>query len=318
LLTQRVASSENKELVGASQIDALLEDPQLPFAQTLCVEAVDSSYSQAAYLHAHRRHPNLVTIARLKGNRILYHQAGPPSPELKKPGHPTWYGTPFDLSRTENRAAPDETLTFWETSRRGKRVRVEIQAWHNLLMRGHRQPQPLPMHEHPFTLVCIIRYDEAGQPLFKRPLWLLVMGKRRTELSLLHIYQAYATRFDLEHFFRFGKQKLLMTQFQTPEVAREEKWWLLTHIAYAQLWLARPLALTLPRPWERNLPAIKARLISPTLVQRDFARIIRQLGTPAQPPKPRNIAQGRPLGATLPKRPPQPVVIKGKCRAKSP
>ena len=317
LLTQRVATSDNKELVGANQIDALLDDPQLPFGQALCVEAVDSSYSQAAYLHAHRHHANLVTIARLKGNRTLYHQAGPPPPEIKKSGHPTWYGAPFDLSSAENRAAPDETLSFWETSRRGKRTRVEIQAWHNMLMRGQRRPQPLPMHEHPFTLVCITRYDEAGQPLYKRPLWLLVMGQRRAELSLIQIYQAYATRFDLEHFFRFGKQKLLLTQFQTPEVVREEKWWLLTHIAYAQLWLARPVVVTLPRPWERNLPAMKARLISPTLAQRDFARIIRQLGTPAQPPKPRNIASGRPLGTTLPKRPCQPVVIKRKSLANS-
>jgi hypothetical protein len=187
-----------------------------------------------------------------------------------------------------------------------------------MLMRGQRRPQPLPMPQYPFTLVCITRYDEAGKPLYKRPLWLLVMGERRAELSLLQIYQAYLSRFDLEHFFRFGKQKLLMTQFQTPEVLREEKWWLLTHIAYAQLWLARPVTLTLPRPWERYLPAIKGRLISPTLVQRDFARIIRQLGTPAQPPKPRNIAQGRPLGLTLPKRPRLPVVIKGQGQALSP
>lgn len=311
LLSQRVSSFENKEMVGASQVEALLKDPQLPFGQGLCVEAVDSSYSQVPYLHAHRSHPNLVTIARLKNNRILYHQAPSPPPESKRAGHPTWYGQPFRLSSAENRAAPDETLCFWETSRRGKRYRVEIKAWHNLLMRGQRRPQPLPMHNYPFTLVCITRYDEAGEPLYKRPLWLLVMGERRAELSLLQIYQAYMTRFDLEHFFRFGKQKLLMTQFQTPEVAREEKWWLMTHIAYAQLWLARPVTLTLPRPWERYLPAIKARLISPTLVQRDFARIIRQLGTPAQPPKPRNIAQGRPPGFTLPKRPRLPLVIKG-------
>jgi hypothetical protein len=76
LLSQRVATSENKEMVGASQVEALLKDPQLPFGQALCVEAVDSSYSQAPYLHAHRCHPNLVTIARLKNNRTLYHQAG--------------------------------------------------------------------------------------------------------------------------------------------------------------------------------------------------------------------------------------------------
>jgi hypothetical protein len=94
-------------------------------------------------------------------------------------------------------------------------------------------------------------------------------------LSLEQIYRAYLTRFDIEHFFRFGKQKLLMTRFQTPEVGREEKWWQLTHLAYAQLWLARHVAVALPRPWERNLPVMKHRLISPTLVQRDFARITR-------------------------------------------
>jgi hypothetical protein len=290
----------------------------LPFGQDLCVEAVDSSYSQAAYLHAHRCHPNLVTLARLKSNRTLYHQVEPGLAETKPVGHPTWYGRPFRLSSSENRAAPDETLSFWETSRRGNRYRVEIQAWHNMLMRRRCRPQPLPMHNYPFTLVCIIRYDETGKPLYQRPLWLLVMGQRRAELSLIQIYQAYATRFDLEHFFRFGKQKLLMAQFQTPEVVREEKWWLLTHIAYAQLWLARPVTITLPRPWERNLSTMKSRLISPSLVQRDFARIIRQLGTPAQPPKPRNIASGRPRGTTLPKRPRQSVVIKGKSPPISP
>jgi hypothetical protein len=180
-----------------------------------------------------------------------------------------------------------------------------------MLMRGNRAA---PMHQHPFTLVRITRYDEAGQPAFKRPLWLVVMGDRRDELSLLQIYLAYQTRFDLEHFFRFGKQKLRLTRFQTPEVEREEKWWLLNHLAFAQLWLARHLTVALPRPWERYLPAMKNRLISPTLVQRGFARIIRQLGTPAQSPKPRNISSGRALGVKLPQRPRQPVVVKRKLR----
>ena len=312
LLVERVSTSQDKEKVGGSQVDALLDDRQLPFGQDLCVEAVDSSYSKPGYLHAHRRHPNLVTIARAKSNRTFYPQFQPEGAAVKPAGHPTWYGERFSLSSAEERAAPDESLTRWETSARGNRYRVEIQAWHNMLMRGQRAA---PMHEHPFTLVCITRYDEAGQPLYKRPLWLLVLGDRRSELSLEQIYLAYLARFDIEHFFRFGKQKLLLTQFQTPEVQREEKWWQLNHLALAQLWLARHLTVTLPRPWERNLPAIKNRLISPTLVQRDFARIIRQLGTPAEPPKPRNISLGRTPGIKLPKRPCQPVVVKRKLRA---
>ncbi len=42
-----------------------------------------------------------------------------------------------------------------------------------------------------------------------------------------------------------------------------------------------------------NLSVMKLRLNSPTLVQRDFARIIQELGTPAQQPKPRGHSPGR-------------------------
>lgn len=309
LLTERVTTSQDKELVGGRQIDALLDDPQLSFGQELCVEAVDSSYSKPAYLHSHRRQANLVTIARAKSNRTFYHQFEPQPAAVKAAGHPRWYGAPFKLSDPTERAAPDDSLSRWETSRRGKRYRVEIQAWHNLLMRGKRD---IPMHQYPFTLVCITYYNEQGQPAFQRPLWLVVIGDRRDELSLEQIYLAYLARFDIEHFFRFGKQQLLMTDFQTPAVEREETWWQLTHLALAQLWLARHLAEALPRPWQRHLPAMKQRLISPTLVQRDFARIIRQLGTPAHPPKPRHNSSGRAAGVKLPKRPRLPVVVKRK------
>lgn len=317
LLTKRVASDADKELVGAAQIDALLTDSRLPFGQELCVEAGDTSYSKPAYLQAHRHHPHLVTMARVRSNRTFYHQSVPKESEPVSVGHPTWYGEKFSLSDPATWTTPDEALTVWETSRRGKRQRVEISAWHNLLMRGKHKPQRLPMHTYPFTLVRIVRYDEAGNPLYKRPLWLLVMGDRRDELTLMHIYQAYAERFDLEHFFRFGKQKLLMADFQTPDLQPEENWWRLTHIAYAQLWMARHVAEALPRPWERNLPVMKQRRLSPTLVQRDFRRIVQQLGTPAQPPKPRGISPGRRQGTKLPKRPRQPVVVKRQNAAKA-
>jgi hypothetical protein len=311
LLTKRVATTDDKEMVGCQQIASLLQDAKLPFGAELTVEAVDSSYSKPAYLHAHRKFANLVSVVRVRGNRTFYHQYVPTEDEMKDrgQGHPIWYGAPFSLSDSETRIKPDETLTLCETSRRDKVYRVEIQVWHNLLMKGKNKPR-LPMHKHPFTLVRIVRYDQAGNQAFKHPLWLIVMGQRRHELTLEHIHQAYACRFDLEHFFRFGKQKLLLANFQTPEVEREENWWQLVHMAYAQLWMARHVADALPRPWERNLPAMKQRLISPTLVQRDFARIIRQLGTPAQPPKPRGISPGRRKGMELPKRPRQKVVVK--------
>jgi hypothetical protein len=54
------------------------------------------------------------------------------------------------------------------------------------------------------------------------------------------------------------------------------------------------------------------------MVQRDFGRIIRQIGTLAQPPKPRFILPGRPKGMKLPLRPRQKVVIKNQKEAKPP
>jgi hypothetical protein len=111
----------------------------------------------------------------------------------------------------------------------------------------------------------VVLYHEDGTRAFARPLWLIVVGPRRGELTLENIYAAYAARVDIVHFFRFGKQKLLLTASQTPETEREERWWHIVHLAYVMLWMARHLAQHLPRPWEAYLPAAKQQEISPTL-----------------------------------------------------
>jgi hypothetical protein len=320
LITGRVTTEEDKELVGSQQIDVLLKDAKLPFAQSLCVVVGDSSYSKPAYLHANQRHPNLVTIVRVRSNRVFYRQFEPnTSEEVSTPvGHPTWYDQRFALQEPDTWHQPDEQITITEKSRRGQTYRIEIQTWHNMLMRGKHKPERLPMHLYPFTLTQIVRYDEKGNLACKRPLWLIVMGERRHELKALDVKKAYGCRYNLEHFYRFGKQKLLLTRFQTPEDEREEKWWQLAHLAYAQLWVARHVARVLPRPWERNLPEMKKRLLSPTLVQRNFGRIIRQIGTPAQPPKLRGISPGRRKGTKLPPRPRRKVIVKSQQEEKPP
>lgn len=320
LMTCRVPTNEDKELVGSGQIDALLKDPKLPFGQSLCVDVGDSSYSKPACLDANRHHRHLVTITRSRGTRVFYRQLVPDNSDgaIRPVGHPTWYGHRFALQESQTWHQLDGQATVIEKSGRGRVWRIEIKAWHNMLMPGKHKPKRLPMHRYPFTLVQVVRYDAEGQLACKRPLWLIVMGERRHTLSVLDIYEAYGQRYDLEHFFRFGKQRLLLASFQTPEDVREENWWRLAHLAYAQLWMARHAACSLPRPWERNLPEMTKRLISPTLVQRDFGRIIRQMGTPAKPPKPRGISPGRRKGTNLPSRPRRKVVVKSRQKAKPP
>lgn len=310
LSVQRVKSSADKEMVGALQIQALLEDEELPFHGQLCVEVEDSSYSKPAFLEKNRSKTNLVTITRASKRRTFYRQPAPAIGE-EGVGHPNWYGTPFALPDPATWHAPDATATTTLVSLSGKTYRVEIEAWNDMLMKGKLKPVVIPMHQHPFTLVRVRLFNAQGELAFQRPLWLIVMGERRRELVLLDIFHAYQRRYDIEHFFRFGKQRLLFDRYQTPETSHEEKWWLMGHLAYLQLWVARPVAQAVPRPWETTPPADKKQPLSATHVQRDFERIIRQFGTPAAAPKRRGYSPGRRKGTVLSPRPRPAVVYKG-------
>jgi hypothetical protein len=309
LAMQRVSSQANKELVGAQQVRAILEDDQLPFVEALCVEVEDSAYSKPAFLNVNRDKPNLVTITRARGTRTFYQVPVLEADKESGKGHPTWYGKPFCLKDPETWEEPDNVAEATFTSQRKLTYRAEIQAWHNLLMHGKKD---IPMHKHAFTLVKICWYGQNGKALFAKPLWLIVMGDRRTELSIRDIYQAYLQRYDLEHFFRFGKQKLLLDKFQTPDDKHEENWWRLVVLAYLQLWSAKDLVSQLPRPWERYLPPVLNKLVTPAAAQRDMGRIIRQIGTPSPAPKPRGKSPGRPKGMLLTQRKRLAVVKKTK------
>jgi hypothetical protein len=209
---------------------------------------------------------------------------------------------------------PDTTFQTTHTSVRGHTYTVVIEAWDGLLMRGKRD---VPMHNHPFSLVRIRLLDAKGQSVFNRAMWLIVMGQRRCELSLLDIWHAYRQRYDLEHFFRFGKQRLLLDKYQTPDTEHEENWVQVVKLASVQLWLLSPLTYQLPRPWEKYVPSSPTGVASPSQTQRAAERIIRQIGTPAAPPKRRGNSPGRRRGTKLPRRRWLPVVKKTKTSQKT-
>jgi hypothetical protein len=318
LLIRRVTSLEKSIRVGAEQVAMLLNDATLPFRNAFCVLVVDSAYSAVEFLGRLGQFTNLVIIACLSGKRTVYRAPAPQTQANARRGHPVWYGQPFKLQNPATwgqprgicipQGQPDETAQTTYTTRRGRTLTVRRQGWHDLRMRGQKG---LPMHEHPFTLIRIQVVDAQGRPVFQRPMWLIVVGQGRGEISLPAAWEAYRQRFDVEHFFRFGKQRLLMNAYQTPDVEHEENWGQLVITAYVQLWLARTLVEALPRPWERYLPQAKAGVAGPTKVQRDFGRIIRQIGTPAAAPKPRGKSPGRALGTCLARRERHPVIVKG-------
>jgi hypothetical protein len=313
LSVRRVPTSSKPALVGAAQIAALMEDEELPFYEALSVLVADVGYSAVSFLGEVLTYENLITVTRFRSNRVFYYLPQPTEGQSGA-GHPRWYGERFDLREPQTWGEPDEVATFSATTRKGRIWHVRLEGWHDKLMRGKRD---IPMYRHPFTLIRVQVFDEQEKRIFRRPMWLGVFGKRRQELSLIDARDVYSQRFDEEHYFRFSKQRLLMTAFETSDVRREENWMQIVPLAYTQLWLARELAQAMPYPWERYLAQPQGPVLSPSMVQRDFARIIRQIGTPAQPPKPRGNSGGRPRGTKLQRRTRHTVVRKSKKRRKT-
>lgn len=311
----RIPAEKTANQVAAMQMTDLLDDDKLPFGVELSVNTADSSYSKAPYLSPTGAYENHVEVVRVATNRKFYRfPTKPKEPHPGHGGHPTWYGEPFDLKDETTWREPDEeTEMEWKT-RRGRKLTVKLERWNDLLMRGKKDAS---MHERPFDLVRCQVFDTQGQLVFKKALWLIVTGKRRREVSLVEVYNAYRQRYDLEHFFRFGKNRLLLDRYQTPELEHEENWWELVCLAYIQLWLAAPLSGILLNPWERPSPETKeCGLPGPTHVQRDYERITGQFGTPACPPKLRGISPGRQKGMSPGVRPRQPVVFKARAPPK--
>jgi len=305
---RRVKPLEDAEVVGFEQAKEIISDKHLPFYRDLCVVMGDTKYSKPAALLVFKEEPNVVVITRVRSNRVFYCQYTPMPGEKKRRGHPRWYGEKFMLRDPETLPPPDQEVTIPVTTKKGKPRLLRIRVWNNVLMRGDREH---PMHEHPFTLVCVELLNPDGTPAYnKRPIWLIVFGERREEISPPESAAAYFQRFDIEHFFRFDKQHLLLAQIQTPYVANEERWWEIVFLAYLQLWMARDLARNVWLPWQRHLDKGERTVRSPSQVQRDMLRIIRALGTPASAPQPRGKSPGMKRGTRFRPRPRRKVIKK--------
>ena len=299
----------------ANSIVELCLSPLFFAKEQLCVLAADNYYSQRCFLNAIGEQPNLVIVTRARSNRVFYRSPDFQQATTPSRGHRRWYGERFDLKDETTWHPPDEIVKTTFATRRGRSLNLTITCWHQMLMRGTRE---YPMHQHPFTLLQVQVSDVVTGKLVWHPMWLIVSGQRQQELTPLDYYQAYRQRFDMEHMLRFEKQRLLMGSFQTPEVEHEENWVQLTLLAYGQLWAARELVDNLPRPWEKYHHKKTNHSITPSLVQRDFNRIIRVIGTPAVSPKPRGFSTGRVQGNSLGKRKRQSVLKKGRKSKFSP
>ncbi len=171
-------------------------------------------------------------------------------------------------------------------------------------------------------LISVDVYDlETNKKIFKPTMWLSVWGQRKEDLSLSDIYHSYRLRFDIEFFFRFGKQKLLLDKFQTPDVEHQENWFIIVMFSYWLLYLNRFSGETIINDWEKYLEKYKnqenkeqknAIPKTPTMTQRAMSGIISGFVKTTIIPKTRNNTSGRKEGQNQEPRKRHPVVKKTK------
>lgn len=305
LSVQRVRSHETGPQVGFEQLRMLMT--RAAFQHELCVHVADAAYSTKYWLVNGAPIANLIHVSRLRSNRALYRQPLLTA-EKKTRGRPQSYGAAFRLNAPPQ---PDEETQFVKTTSSGKQWIVKSSRWTNLLTRGDREQRA---EKYPFDVVRAMVFDETGKMIFKNPLWLMVAGPRRRELKSQQAYESYTQRYDIEHCFRFGKQKLLLTRTQTPDTRHEENLTWITMLSFAMLYHARKLAVETKHPWEKR-KATSVKTAPVTQVQRDYNRIIREIGTPAHIPKPRGKSVGRQQGAVVPHRETYPIIRKARPTA---
>jgi hypothetical protein len=315
--TKRVESCKKGNEVGMEQIVESIST--LDLDQELCVTVGDTLYGTEQCRVSAGKQSNLVHIFRVNSKRNLYSMPTPTESKLSKKGRKTEFGNKMNLSDVKTHRACDQYEEKSWVNSKGKEYTVQIKCWNDMLLRGSRKYHS---SEYPMNLIQVKLLNDKKEEVYKRPLWLSVFGARRNEIDLFDAYQSYNSRYDIEHFFRFSKQNLLLDAYQTPDVEHEELWWQLCMIAYTQLYLGKDNIANSVQPWERYLPEyqnttdeIKAT-ITPSQAQRGFADLLKVIGTPAKPSVARGKTSGRQVGAAQVKRELKQIIFKFKKDAR--
>ena len=303
---KRVSSDLKGNELGMHQIIECIEE--LGLKDELSISIGDSLYGTEQCRTTISEHDNLVHIFRLNSKRNVFFQ---PTEAPGPTGRKKEFGAKMNLGDPATHGPSCRETEFTQQNKKGKTLKVVIKCWNDMLLRGSRK---FRSSQHPLNVVQICVNDEAGNAIFKRPLWLGILGKRRNEINLEDSYKHYRSRYDTEHLFRFGKQKLLFDKYQTADVVHEELWWQLCLLAYAQLYMSKTVAPCLPQPWERYLPEYKNHgqhlMATPSQTQRGFSKVLESVGTPTKPCIPRGKPRGRMAGDFQPKKPKHAVIFK--------
>jgi len=313
---QRVNSDQKGNEVGMNQIIESIDNFDLQ--EKLCISIGDTLYSTEQCRITAKKQDKLVHIFRISGNRNLYVRPEPKLDNQSSKGRKKEFGSKMNLGNKSTHPPYDSYQELNFVTANGKKRVAKIKSWNDLLLRGSRHYNS---SKDPMNLIQVELVDEDSKVIAKRPLWICVFGYERHKISPIDAYTNYKSRFDIEHFFRFGKQKLLLSAYQTPEIEHEELWWQLCLLAYSQLYLGKDDISNNPEPWERYLEEYKQNdksMISPSQAQKGFADMLKIIGTPARPVIERGKESGRLFGNKQVLRESQDIIFKSQKTLKTP
>ena len=272
LALQRLGSKDDVNAVAVEQIVSLLQDKTLPFGQDLCLLRLDTSYGKAIFLAPLYELDDLVLIVRLRPGMKVWAKAPDADPTggarrifgdkfylTDTSGWKTYRkkGVPYQVWREALCEQPaDEHLEIPAVLANHRRVILDIRRWNDLLIRTKAGAS---MKDKPLDVLRVQVLDAQNrQAVFDRPMFLAVSGKRKNQLDSALVQEQYRERYDVEPYYRFAKNKLLMDKLQTPIAEHLDPWLRMVQTSSWLLFTARQeIGQVCCPPWQKYLPKNK-------------------------------------------------------------
>ena len=246
----RVPHSENKFDFSVIQAESVLD--KVPKGD-ISIIVGDSAYSCNKFIYNLSKRENVVVVTRMRANKAIYEKY---NDKKEGSGRKRKYGKKYLLNKLDLLPNPDYVEEFKKTTKKGLVLKIRLFLFKGYICRGNKD---YTMSEIPINFIRAEVFKENGEKKYDRDLWIGIAGKARDKVSILHVFKEYADRFDLEHFFKFSKSKLLMDKMQSSDPKKDEDFMLMTGVAYHVLCKSADLLDKINiRPWE-NKKTIKAK-----------------------------------------------------------
>jgi len=302
------------------------------FSNKLIINLLDSKYGNAQYICPTYETDNLLSIIRLRRSMKVWTMASAserkiyneklyliPQSDVKVYQKHRVTGLPYEVERSsifEDNI--DEQQTFDAQLKNGRPVKVELTRFNNILLRGKGGMQ---MNDKPFDVVSVrVFCAKKGTLVFRKEMYLALTGKRKDSLTLRQVYELYLHRYDIEPYFRFAKQNMLLQNYQTPDVQHFDNFLLVQQLAAVLLHVASYEADYKPKKWQQYTKVNKNVTPEKRLTVCQTKQAVQKLlltfdHSPFLPGLPR-VGRPRQKGETQIKRPSKPYVKKTKSTKK--